>query len=220
MKNEKASLDQLGFDIYMEQGNKTADRFSDYGFQTRFGFESDESINELDLIGGTNYTDYELSELCKDYRIVLSDDNRTATMEFAFRIIVPGGLKEGAELGLEFGFEQYERIDLFVDYLRWNIVEVDADGNKTGILRPYIESANFGTLILENASEGIVKTGDFTGDGITTDDDAIYLLFHVFFPEDYPISQNADYNKDGVVNDDDAIYLLFYTFFPEDYPLR
>ncbi len=62
--------------------------------------------------------------------------------------------------------------------------------------------------------------GDLDDDGKVTDDDAIFLLFHTFFPENYPISQDADFNKDGKVDDDDAIYLLFYVFFPEVYPLK
>ena len=42
---------------------------------------------------------------------------------------------------------------------------------------------------------------------------------HSFFPEDYPINQEADYNGNGMVDKDDAIHLLMYTFFPDDYPL-
>ena len=61
--------------------------------------------------------------------------------------------------------------------------------------------------------------GDLTGDDDVTDDDALYLLYHVFFPEDYPVTQNCDYNGDGDVTDDDALYLLYHVFFPEDYPI-
>ncbi|MBR6916310.1 MAG: hypothetical protein IKN36_08115, partial [Clostridia bacterium] len=62
-----------------------------------------------------------------------------------------------------------------------------------------------------------VVRGDFTGDEIVTDDDALYLLFNIFFPETYPLNQDGDINGDGAVTDDDAIYLLFYTFFPDTY---
>ena len=61
--------------------------------------------------------------------------------------------------------------------------------------------------------------GDFDGNGVLNDDDAIWLLLNTFFPEEYPIYQFADFDGNGVFNDDDAIWLLLHTFCPEEYPI-
>lgn len=61
--------------------------------------------------------------------------------------------------------------------------------------------------------------GDCNGDGNVTDQDAIYLLRHVYLPTRYPIEQPTDYNKDGMTTDQDAIYLLRHVYLPDRYPL-
>ena len=75
----------------------------------------------------------------------------------------------------------------------------------------------------ETKTERIPKltyiVGDVDGDSEITSSDAVYLLMHTFYPEDYPVEQESDFNGDGSVNSSDAIYLLMYTFYPEDYPL-
>ena len=70
----------------------------------------------------------------------------------------------------------------------------------------------------ESAPE--IQSGDLNGDGEVADSDAIYLLYHTFFSEDYPLNQPCDFNGDGEVTDSDAVYLLYYTFFPNEYPLK
>ena len=62
--------------------------------------------------------------------------------------------------------------------------------------------------------------GDVNHDGKVDDDDGIYLLWHVFFPEDYPVYVQNDFDGDGIVSEADGIYLLWNVFFPEDYPLH
>ena len=64
--------------------------------------------------------------------------------------------------------------------------------------------------------------GDINDQEGITADDAIYLLYHVFFgSDDYPINQYCDFNGDNSMTADDAIYLLYYVFFGEEsYPLH
>lgn len=61
--------------------------------------------------------------------------------------------------------------------------------------------------------------GDVDGSGEVTDRDAVYLLYHTFLSETYPVNQDCDFNGDGEVTDKDAVYLLYYTFLPDSYPL-
>lgn len=61
--------------------------------------------------------------------------------------------------------------------------------------------------------------GDLTGDGAVTRDDAIYVLYHSMYPEQYPANQDADFDEDGNVDREDAIYLLYHSMYPEQYPL-
>ncbi len=64
-----------------------------------------------------------------------------------------------------------------------------------------------------------VAPGDVDGSETLDKNDAIYLLMHCFFPEEYPINQTADYDGNGTLDKDDAIHLLMHVFFPDDYPL-
>lgn len=61
--------------------------------------------------------------------------------------------------------------------------------------------------------------GDLDRNDTLDENDAIYLLWHVFFPEEYPIYAWADFDKTGAVDESDGIYLLWHIFFPAEYPL-
>ncbi len=61
--------------------------------------------------------------------------------------------------------------------------------------------------------------GDVDRNMVVDEDDAIYLLRHVVFPDKYPVAVTGDYDDDGDVDGDDAIYLLRHVIFPDKYPL-
>ena len=62
--------------------------------------------------------------------------------------------------------------------------------------------------------------GDINCDNTIDEDDAIYLLRHVVFPEKYPVAVWTDIDRNGVTDEADAIYLLRHVVFPEKYPLN
>lgn len=63
------------------------------------------------------------------------------------------------------------------------------------------------------------RVGDINKDGVINDQDAIYLLRHVWFSSLYPFNGTKDLNVDGNVDDQDAIYLLRHVWFADMYPL-
>ena len=62
--------------------------------------------------------------------------------------------------------------------------------------------------------------GDLDQNEKTDLNDAVRLLYHVFFPERYSLPRSGDMNGDGKVTLDDAIYLLYHVNFPTIYPLN
>lgn len=86
------------------------------------------------------------------------------------------------------------------------------------------ESGYEESLALEVAPGGVnvidVPRGDFNGDGIVDDNDAIYLLRYTLFGDSaFNLNQSGDVNGDDIINSDDSIYLLRYTLLPDEYPL-
>ena len=64
------------------------------------------------------------------------------------------------------------------------------------------------------------KTGDLTHDGNVDEGDVEALLWHILFPESYPLEEFPDYNHDGTVDEGDVETLLWHVLFPEMHPLR
>lgn len=73
------------------------------------------------------------------------------------------------------------------------------------------------TIKISLKAEGIL--GDFTGDGETTDADVAYLVWHLLFPNKFPITGTADFVGNDGVNLADAEYLLWHVLFPSVYSL-
>ena len=61
--------------------------------------------------------------------------------------------------------------------------------------------------------------GDIDRNGVVNDDDVIFLLYHIVYPEQYQIYCAPDFDHNGSVNDDDVIYLLYHLVYPDQYPL-
>lgn len=62
--------------------------------------------------------------------------------------------------------------------------------------------------------------GDIDGNLSVNKEDVMQLLWHVSFPELYPILIPADYTGDGRVDKEDVMQLLWHVSFPELYPLN
>lgn len=63
------------------------------------------------------------------------------------------------------------------------------------------------------------NAGDFTGDDEVNNEDVVYFLWHILFPNDFPLTKNADFTGDGEVNNKDVVYFLWHTLFPDEYPI-
>ena len=61
--------------------------------------------------------------------------------------------------------------------------------------------------------------GDINSDRKVNRDDVIQLLWHISFPEKFPVTIPVDYVQDGVINRDDVIQLLWHVSFPDKFPL-
>ena len=61
--------------------------------------------------------------------------------------------------------------------------------------------------------------GDIDLNRLVDRDDVMQLLWHISFPEQFPITVPADFKEDGAVNRDDVMQLLWHVAFPDKFPL-
>lgn len=90
-------------------------------------------------------------------------------------------------------------------------------------------SAETGVRTLRVLCEGLTVTyeveivthlpGDINMDHAVNRDDVMELLWHINFPQQFPIVVPADFTGDGKVNRDDVMHLLWHITFPEMFPL-
>jgi hypothetical protein len=57
--------------------------------------------------------------------------------------------------------------------------------------------------------------GDINLDNTVNRDDVMALLWHITFPDQFPISAPADFTGDGKVNRDDVMQILWHITFPD-----
>ena len=125
----------------------------------------------------------------------------------AKHVFIPKGVMDISENAFE---NCKELTDVYYEgsQAEWNALAI-ASGND-----------NLTKVKLHFGAKGVFIPGDLDGDEKITDADAVYLLMHTFFPDEYPVDQGCDFDGDGKVNDADAVYLLMYTFFPDEYPIQ
>ena len=104
-----------------------------------------------------------------------------------------------------------------------NIIDIYYEGTEEEWNNVVIQHSNgsLSTATIHYNSTGIPQytSGDIDGVEGVTDRDAVYLLYHTFLSDIYPVNQDCDFNGDGEVNDKDAVYLLYHTFLPDLYPI-
>lgn len=61
--------------------------------------------------------------------------------------------------------------------------------------------------------------GDINLDRVVNRDDVMLLLWHISFPDKFPITVPADFTNDDKINRDDVMLLLWHISFPDKFPL-
>ena len=100
---------------------------------------------------------------------------------------------------------------------------------KEGFSTEGFDSETYGTKTVTVAYEGMTAAydiqivpylpGDIDLNKRVDRDDVMQLLWHISFPDRFPISTPADFNSDSTVNRDDVMQLLWHISFPDRFTL-
>ncbi len=122
--------------------------------------------------------------------------------------------------------QSIENGEYSIDGVNWQDTHIFENLKSDETYTIYQRYAKTDTTLRSSTSEALTImlvsyiSGDIDGVEGVTDRDAVYLLYHTFLSDIYPVNQDCDFNGDGEVNDKDAVYLLYYTFLPDLYPIN
>ena len=104
------------------------------------------------------------------------------------------------------GYAFGENLEIYLNGQKGNVVQVLSAGVVLQV------TVSFGQLQEPPA-------GDLDGEGVVTEDDAVYLLQYVLMPDLFEVHEETDFDGSGAVDEDDAVYLLQHILMPDLFPL-
>ena len=202
---EGEALDTNGMTVKLSYNTEQEENITDY---TVLGFDSNKVGKHILTVKYGEFTDtFEIEVMAKAIKAIeVTAPDKTEYLKETEELDLTGG-----KLKLVYNNGTSEEIDLTVDMVS------GFDNTKAGKQTLTVTYGGF----TDNFEIEIIDyiSGDVNEDGKVDDQDAEYLLYHIFYPQQYPVRQDCDFNKDGSVDDKDAEYLLYHIFFPDAYPL-
>ncbi|MBO4860399.1 MAG: dockerin type I repeat-containing protein, partial [Clostridia bacterium] len=195
------------------------------------GYEEPEEPEEPDITVLADWSELPASSLVLPTDAILA--MRTDLWGASALDVERGGIELYTSSGVMLG--SYEEIlnlnsvDTFVisQYECVSQIGVELYPGVSYVYRMYIDIAggryysyfcSFTAALPETGPDYLV--GDMDNNGTVDSDDAIFLLRHTLFSDDFLIYQPADFDGDGGVSSSDAVLLLNYVLFPGDYQLN